>query len=139
MIGRALVSNSTLVGPGRKDAPIYRSKTMKPFAYFNRDTSALRFETARDLRNARLGEQREIPLYTTDMVSTAEAAIKQAAGVTDEKETERMKERSKDFERRVKVEEYLLDVFKGKKPPPDKTKCKELAFELGIPDEYRTH
>jgi DNA-binding CsgD family transcriptional regulator len=62
---------------------------MKPFAYFNKDTSALRFETVRDLRNSRIGEPREIPLYTADMVGAAEAAIKQSLGLpVEEKKDE---------------------------------------------------
>jgi DNA-binding CsgD family transcriptional regulator len=40
----------------------------KPFAYFDRNTSSLRFETARDLRNARIGEPREIALYTGEQI-----------------------------------------------------------------------
>lgn len=39
-------------------------KFMKPFAHFDRNTGTLRFETLRDMRNARIGEQREIPLFT---------------------------------------------------------------------------
>jgi hypothetical protein len=42
-----------------------------------------------------------------------------------------------DFERRVKVEQRLLDAFTGKKPLPTKEDCRELAHTLGIPDEFR--
>lgn len=42
-----------------------------------------------------------------------------------------------DFERRVKVEQYLLDAAKGKHPLPDAAKCVELASTLGVPAEYR--
>lgn len=54
---------------------------MKPFCYFNRDTGWVRFETLRELRQSRTGEQREIPLYTADMVSAVEVAIKQSLGL----------------------------------------------------------
>ena len=37
---------------------------MKPFAYFDRNTTSLRFETVRDMRNSRVGEPREVPLFT---------------------------------------------------------------------------
>ncbi len=36
--------------------------------------------------------------------------------------------------RRVKVEQYLFDCAAGKKPPPDKDKCMELALYLGTPE-----
>lgn len=39
---------------------------MKPFAYYSRENGLLRFETLRDLRNSRIGEQREIPLFTME-------------------------------------------------------------------------
>jgi DNA-binding CsgD family transcriptional regulator len=37
---------------------------MKPFAYFDRNTTSLRFETVRDMRNSRVGEPREVRLFT---------------------------------------------------------------------------
>lgn len=49
----------------------------------------------------------------------------------------RIEERSKDFERRVFVEQFLLDCFHGKCSLPDKDQCRMLANRLGIPDEYR--
>jgi hypothetical protein len=48
----------------------------KPFAFFNRDNGSLRFETLRELRNARIGEPREISLYTQEQVDTLLNEIK---------------------------------------------------------------
>lgn len=42
-----------------------------------------------------------------------------------------------ELNRRVTVEQYLLACYEGKKPLPNKDKCKELAFKLGIPDEQQ--
>jgi mannose-6-phosphate isomerase-like protein (cupin superfamily) len=42
-----------------------------------------------------------------------------------------------DFERRVAVEQRLLDAYTGKAPLPTREECRELAHRLGIPDEYR--
>lgn len=39
--------------------------------------------------------------------------------------------------RRVKVENYLLKAAAGKEPLPDAAKCRELAYELGIPSSWR--
>lgn len=61
---------------------------MKPFAYFDRNTGALRFETLRDMRNARLGEQREIPLFTNEEVDGMAREIRRLERALD-------KERSK--------------------------------------------
>jgi hypothetical protein len=49
---------------------------MKPFAFFDRNTGALRFETLRELRNARLGEPREIPLFTGEEVVRLAGEVK---------------------------------------------------------------
>ena len=38
--------------------------------------------------------------------------------------------------RRVVVEKYLYDAYQGKKPLPDKEKCKELAVKLGVPSKW---
>lgn len=35
--------------------------------------------------------------------------------------------------RRVKVEQHLLDCANGKQPLPDANKCRELALYLGTP------
>jgi hypothetical protein len=48
---------------------------VKPFAYFDRNTGTLRFETLRDLRKARIGEPREIPIYTSEQVDSLKAEI----------------------------------------------------------------
>jgi hypothetical protein len=37
-----------------------------------------------------------------------------------------------EINRRVPVEQYLLDVYHGKHPLPDKDKCLELARQLGV-------
>jgi hypothetical protein len=42
-----------------------------------------------------------------------------------------------DFDRRVKVEQRLLDAASGKRPLPTREECRELAHILGIPDEHR--
>ena len=41
------------------------------------------------------------------------------------------------FARRADVENYLLEVAAGRKPPPTPQKCRELAKYLGDPT-YRT-
>ena len=64
------VSNRTQIAQQGPDSK------MKPFAYFNRDTSALRFETVRNLRNARIGEPREIPLFTYQDVEVLQQEIR---------------------------------------------------------------
>lgn len=38
---------------------------------------------------------------------------------------------------RVEVENELWKMARGKKPLPDKDKCRELAFKLGVPKKYR--
>jgi len=38
--------------------------------------------------------------------------------------------------RRVTVENYLLDAAIGRKPLPDADKCRELAYKLGTPGRY---
>lgn len=38
--------------------------------------------------------------------------------------------------RRGEVEQILFDCAKGKRPLPDKDKCRELAMRLGVPDEF---
>lgn len=43
--------------------------------------------------------------------------------------------RPSDLNRRVEVEQRLLDAFTGKQPIPDKNECRALAFKLGIPKE----
>lgn len=35
--------------------------------------------------------------------------------------------------RRATVESYLIDVYAGKRPLPDREKCMELALKLGTP------
>lgn len=42
-----------------------------------------------------------------------------------------------ELNRRVKVEQYLLDCARGKKPLPDAAKCRELALCLGTPTGWR--
>jgi len=64
------VSNRTQIAQQGPDSK------MKPFAYFNKDTSALRFETVRNLRNARIGEPREIPLFTYQDVEVLQQEIR---------------------------------------------------------------
>lgn len=39
--------------------------------------------------------------------------------------------------RRATVEQYLFDVYQGKKPLPTKDVCRALAMLLGVPNEYR--
>lgn len=39
--------------------------------------------------------------------------------------------------RRVKVENYLLSAAAGKRPLPDAQKCRELAYQLGVPTRER--
>lgn len=41
-----------------------------------------------------------------------------------------------DFDRRVRVEQRLLDVHSGKAPLPTREECRELAHLLGIPEQY---
>lgn len=38
-----------------------------------------------------------------------------------------------ELKRRVSVENYLWQAHAGKKPLPDREKCRELAQKLGIP------
>lgn len=47
-------------------------------------------------------------------------------------------QRAKDLNRRVEVENALLEVAAGKRPPLSPEECRALAYRLGIPDEYRT-
>lgn len=42
-----------------------------------------------------------------------------------------------DLNRRVEVEQRLLDASSGKKPLPTAEECKALAYRLGVPDEFR--
>ncbi len=42
-----------------------------------------------------------------------------------------------DLNRRVEVEQHLLDAATGKRPLPDADTCKALAYRLGVPDELR--
>jgi hypothetical protein len=42
-----------------------------------------------------------------------------------------------DFNRRVKVEQRLLDAASGKLPLPTAQECRELANSLGVPEEYQ--
>lgn len=42
-----------------------------------------------------------------------------------------------DFDRRVRVEQRLLDAASGKAPMPTQEECRELAYILGIPDGNR--
>jgi len=41
---------------------------------------------------------------------------------------------AKSLNRRVEVEQYLLNCANGKTPLPDHDKCKELALKLGTPE-----
>jgi hypothetical protein len=41
------------------------------------------------------------------------------------------------FARRVKVEQALFDAANGKSALPDAQKCRALALQLGVPDEFR--
>jgi len=38
---------------------------------------------------------------------------------------------AKEINRRVDVENYLINAYVGKHPPPDREKCFELAKKLG--------
>lgn len=42
-----------------------------------------------------------------------------------------------EINRRVKIEQYLLDCANEKKPLPDAAKCRELAMLLGTPTRWR--
>src|SRR5262249_7733845 len=42
-----------------------------------------------------------------------------------------------DFNRRVSVEQRLLDAASGKKPLPTREECRELAMKLGVPELSR--
>lgn len=39
--------------------------------------------------------------------------------------------------RRVKVEQMLLDIANGKSPLPDKQQCRAMAEHLGVPYKYQ--
>ena len=39
--------------------------------------------------------------------------------------------------RRVQVEQELFDVANGKRPLPDREKCRELGLRLGVPEEWK--
>ena len=39
------------------------------------------------------------------------------------------------LQRAVEVEDFLLQAAKGKEPLPDKEKCRQLAYQLGVPAE----
>lgn len=43
--------------------------------------------------------------------------------------------RPQDLNRRVEVEQRLLDASTGKRPPPDRDECRALALRLGTPDD----
>ena len=44
---------------------------------------------------------------------------------------------TQEINRRVPVEQYLLDCANGKRELPDRDKCRELAQKLGVADEDR--
>lgn len=42
-----------------------------------------------------------------------------------------------ELNRRVEVENVLLNVAKGKRPPPTPEECRMLAYKLGMPNESK--
>lgn len=44
--------------------------------------------------------------------------------------------RAPDFDRRVFVENRLLNAATGKEPPPTPEECRTLAMKLGVPDDF---
>lgn len=41
-----------------------------------------------------------------------------------------------ELNRRVAVEQILLDCATGKRPLPDAAQCRELALRLGVPGDF---
>lgn len=48
-----------------------------------------------------------------------------------------LRDYEKSLNRRAQVEQELFDVANGKRPLPDRDKCRELALRLGVPDDWK--
>lgn len=48
-----------------------------------------------------------------------------------------MAEYEKSLNARAQVEQELLDVARGVRPPPDRDQCRRWAVKLGVPRSWR--
>lgn len=80
-----------------------------------------------DIRNCNCGAQSQAE---TTIINRQEYEQMKA-------DAERMKDYTKDLNRRVEVEQVLLNVSADKRGPLTPEECKALALKLGVPDWFR--